>query len=183
MPRGNDAAAALADLRGEFAGAGGSAEDLIASSRAAWSPTLRTAINNPRDTDDEGNLIPVDLDKVQSKVGKDAGVVLSAAKRGPYVIAVIETESGRTYKEAFAASEVGFDKQAKRPSLPDPEEETTPDRDEMLSRMRTTAEAQALAAKAEEAAEEARRKVLEQAEKSRGASDDKPAAKSSGSGS
>lgn len=169
MPRGNDAAAALADLRGEYAGAGGSAEDLIASARAAWSPALRAAINTPRDTDEDGvTPVKVDLEKVQSKIG-DGGVVLDAAKRGDYVIVVVETESGRTYKEALAASEVGFDKPRKRPSMPDPEDES-PDRTALTERMRATSEAQSLARKAEEAAEEARKKVYEQHAKSQGAS-------------
>jgi hypothetical protein len=167
MPRGNDSSAALADLRGEFAGAGGTAEDLIASSRAAWPETLRTAQGIPRDQEyDEklgkDRLVRVDIDKVQSYIGDD-GVVLAAAKRGPYVIAVVEGDSGRTYKEAIPAHEVGFDKdERKRPSMPDPEDEQdSPDRAALQDRMKLTTEARKVEEEAEKAAQEARQKVYE----------------------
>lgn len=178
MARGNDAAAALADLRGEFAGANGSAEDLIAGTRAAWSPELRHANKLQRDQDDEGNLVAVDLDKIQSKVG-DAGTVLDAAKRGPFVVAVVETESGRTYKDVFAADEVGFTVHKRdKPRSFDADPGTDQgERDALLGRMGDVGEAKRIEAEAEKAAQEAREKVYEAALKSRGSSSD---AKSSG---
>jgi hypothetical protein len=162
MARGNDAAAALADLRGEFAQAGGSAEDLIASARAAWSQELRHANNIQRDQQDDGSVVPVDLDKVQSQIG-DAGTVLDAAKRGPFVIAVVETESGRTYKEALPADEVGFDvhKRDKPRNVPESPQADQGQRDALLGRMSLSTEAKQIEQEAEEAAREARQKVLD----------------------
>jgi hypothetical protein len=185
MPRGNDSAAALADLRGEFAGAGGTAEDLISANRAAYPESLRTAQNIPRDEEyDEAlgkdRLVKVDLEKVQSVIGDD-GVVLAAAKRGPYVVAVVEGESGRTYKTALAASDVGFDKAPERASLPDPEaEDDSPERASLMERMKLTAEAKQIEKEAEEAAAEARQKVYDAAAKN---SEDSSSSGDSGSGS
>lgn len=188
MARGNDSAAALADLRGQYAGAGGSVGDLIAANNAALTPALSTAMNLPRDTyvdPDTGveRVVAPDLDKVQGKVKE--GVVLDAAKRGPYVVAVIESESGRTYKQAFAAEDVGFAKpRDKRGALAGQATEIDPAWGE---RMKVAVEADKIAREAEEAAEEARRKVYESHAKAdskdSGSEDSGSGSKGSGSGS
>ena len=98
MARGNDAKAAAAEFRGQY-GLMGNAEDLIEANRAAYPADLRAA--NLLPVDDETEL---DRDKVLGAV--EGGKVLAFVKRGDYVIAVVETESGHVYKQVIPAHEV-----------------------------------------------------------------------------
>lgn len=97
MPRGNDRAGALADLRGEYGATSGNAEDLIQAGRHGTSPELRAASLNQRDEEATKKLLE-SFDASAKKVDTSDNV-LDLAVRGDYVVAVVETkESKRTYK-------------------------------------------------------------------------------------
>lgn len=107
MARGNDAQAAAAEFRGQY-GTSGNAEDLIQANRAAFSADLRSAALIERNEDASNKL---DLSKVQGEV--EGGTVLDAAVHGDKVIAVVETESGHTYKQVLAHASVGGPKSSR----------------------------------------------------------------------
>jgi hypothetical protein len=162
MARGNDAAAALADLRGEFAQAGGSAEDLIASARAAWSQELRHANNIQRDQQDDGKRRPG---------GPRQGAVADrrrghgARRRQARAVRHRRRRDGeRAHLQGGApADEVGFDvhKRDKPRNVPESPQADQGQRDALLGRMSLSTEAKQIEQEAEEAAREARQKVLD----------------------
>src|SRR4051812_1806057 len=105
MPRGNDATQAAVDLRGQY-GTEANAEQLIRQHRLSVTPEQRAAMNiatTELDEKDHDKLLK-DLD---GKVD-DGETVVDAAVRGNYVQAVIEVESGRTYKRTFPVKDFGI---------------------------------------------------------------------------
>jgi hypothetical protein len=155
MARGNDSAAALADLRGEYGQYGVNAEDLVAASRAALTPEQRAASLLPVNQEATKEL---DLDKVDAKV--DDGTVLDASVRGAWVVVVAENDNGRTFKMVFPHSDFGGSKkQSERAQarLETPDNQSVQDEhDAALSRIEQANAAAAEARDAEEKAEAAR---------------------------
>jgi hypothetical protein len=101
MARGNDSKAAAAEFRGQY-GVMGNAEDLIEANRAAFDAGLRSASLTK-----ENEGIKADLDDSKVADAVEGGEVLDYAVRGDKVIAVVETESGHTYKQVLALADVG----------------------------------------------------------------------------
>ncbi len=100
MPRGNDSNAAAAEFRGQY-GIQGNAEDLIQGNRAAYPGLLRTA---QLTTINEKATADLDLDDLGDKLDlPDGASVIGAAVRGRYIVAVVETSTGHTYKEVLGA--------------------------------------------------------------------------------
>lgn len=167
MPRGNDSDTALADLRGQYGGVSGNAEDLIRSVALTSSPELETAQKLPRNVE-ATNEIRGDLEKYAAKADTD-GEVIDAAVRGPYVVFTVESETGRKFKVAALASDVGYDlpkSVEKVYAVPeDVSAEGEAERAAMQARMAEVAAAEAAAKEANEAAEEARQKASQQAMK------------------
>ena len=169
MPRGNDSQAALVDLRGEYGAASGNAEDLIAAARHSQSPGLRAALLQPRDNDSTVKLLEGDdpLAAVQKKLGidEDEGVVIDAAVRGGYVIAVVEAESGRTYKVEAPAKDFNLKTPGFRSRALEESEEAKAEREAHNERMAEAAAAAQASREAERAAEEAAVKAREAVQK------------------
>lgn len=106
MARGNDAAAAAAEFRGQY-GLTGNAEDLIQANRSAYPAELRAAsllpVNEPATNE-------LDLEGLGGKLDiGDESRVLDAAVRGDQVIAVVETQSGHIYKQVLSTDDAGVD--------------------------------------------------------------------------
>lgn len=101
MPRGNDAAAAVADLVAK-GGTSTNVEKLIAAQRAGFSPALEAAGFYQRD-----EAATAELDTSKYKV-PNGHKVLDGSVRGPYAVYVIQDANGRTYKEV-EAHEKGFE--------------------------------------------------------------------------
>jgi vacuolar-type H+-ATPase subunit H len=100
MPRGNDAKSAAAEFRGQY-GIQGNAEDLIQGNRAAYPGPLRSAQLAPLNESASADL---DIEKVGKDLDlPDGASVIGAAVRGKYIVAVVETATGHTYKEVLSA--------------------------------------------------------------------------------
>lgn len=166
MPRGNDSQAALVDLQGQYSG-GGNAEEMIRSQKLSITPELRAALLSPRDEEATKELLANDgLDKASKKV--DDGEVIALAVRGRYVLAVVEVESGRVYKEVFAAEDFGINpERSARKAASHPSDLDDDQREEIKERLRTLAKAEEAAREAEKKANEARAEALKQAEEAR----------------
>jgi hypothetical protein len=153
MPRGNDSRAAAAEFRGQY-GVMGNAEDLIEANRAAYDAELRTA--SLRNRNDEATKA-LDLDAVDKKV--EGGTVLDAAVRGDRIVAVVETESGHTYKQVLPAQ--GLVEGARKPRSIEEDDTTAIAQQSQASKL-ILAEAQA---KAEQIIQDAIAKAHEEAAK------------------
>jgi hypothetical protein len=169
MPRGNDSQAALVDLRGEYGAASGNAEDLIAASRHSQSPELRQALLQPRDN--EGTVKLLDSDDpyadIQKKldISEDEGTVIDAAVRGGVVVAVVEVESGRTYKVTAPASDFNIKTRGVKARAVEESEEDAATREAHLERMQVEADAARARQEAEQAAQDAAEKAREAQQK------------------
>lgn len=162
MPRGNDSTAALVDLRGEYGQYGGNAEDMIAASRAAVGPELRAA--NKMSPDYEATAKLIEEGGLETADGMvDDATVLDLSVRGDFVVVVAETDSGRTFKQAFPATDFGVGnkhrvERAQR-LLEREEPVVSEEREAARSRMEAAVEAANAAREAEEKAEAAREKA------------------------
>lgn len=107
MPRGNDAAAATAELTGQY-GEHGNAEQLIQASRVMVDPLLAQAQLkriNPQKTEE------IDVESIEPEFG---GRVVDAAHRGDAITYVAIGEDGRSYKGAIPAGKLDAQMEAKR---------------------------------------------------------------------
>lgn len=109
MPAGNDAKAAAVELADQFGKGGGSADELIKTSRGRYDGALGAAQLK------SAEAVEVDLDKVAKAAGVKS--VVSATIRGDHVVFVHEDEDGRFVKGAIERS--SLDKSTPSvPSLP-----------------------------------------------------------------
>jgi hypothetical protein len=155
MARGNDAAAATADLQSQY-GDAPNAEELITMHRQQQDPLLhRASLTNI----DQGATNALDLSGLEVGEGE---TVVAAAVRGAYVIAVIEDARGNYVKRRMDAPSGAMEKSSKnepvsgpKVAVPEPDAPADPD------------EAQAEADKAaKEAEEQAAKDASAQAEAS-----------------
>lgn len=108
MPAGNDAEAAAVELADQFGKGGGSADELIKTSRGRYSGALGSA--QLKQAED----VEIDLDKVAKAAGVKS--VVSATARGDSVVYVHEDEDGRLVKGVVERG--SLDKSTPVPSLP-----------------------------------------------------------------
>jgi hypothetical protein len=155
MARGNDSQAAAAEFRGQY-GVMGNAEDLIQANRAAFPAELRkTLLTKPTSEVEDDDLDP---EKVAKALGVENGTVLRARQRGGKVVAVVETESGHTYKAITDAESASKGRQRD-----EAESESTPDErvaEAQAEAQRIIAEARA---EAERTIEDARQRAIAEA--------------------
>ena len=107
MPAGNDAKAAAVELADQFGKGGGSADELIKTSRGRYDGALGSA--QLKQAED----VEVDLDKVAKAAGVKS--VVSATVRGDSVVFVHEDEDGRLAKGVVERG--SLDKSTPAPSL------------------------------------------------------------------
>lgn len=106
MPRGNDAAAAVAELADKFAAGEARAEDLQAASRSRVSSELREAQLKEIDVDATEE---VDWDRAAKACEVDPQDVLDVAVRGDQVVVVYENDRGDSLKVACDADDAGVE--------------------------------------------------------------------------
>lgn len=166
MPRGNDSQAALVDLRGDYGASSGNAEDLIAAARHSQSQVLRQASLLERDPDLTDKLHEEnDLEAIGKKLNVTDGEVIDAAVRGPFVVAVVEVDSGRTYKTVGEADAFKLKVRGRRARALEETEADEAERDAHVERMQAVADAAAAEREAQEAARVAAEKAREAASK------------------
>lgn len=169
MPRGNDGAAAQADLASQF-GQFDNAQDLIDANRASYPQALRAASMQPLNAEATKELL-ADTSKVESKLDDGESVAEgdgAIAVRGNAVVVVVSDENGRLSKRVFGHAEVGGPKNAKLDVEESEEERSNRERVQRRQGLRVavaeaTQQADEKAQEARESAEEKSQKDIEKA--------------------